>query len=142
MPELISNSWWMFILLGILSGILSGCLGVGSGALLIPALVIIFTIPQKSAQGMALAVMVPMALVGAIRYKLNPNINIDYNHVILIAMGALVGVMIGTELITKIPAATLKKIFAIFLIVVAVKMLFTQSKKPIIKTQDIKEELK
>ncbi len=142
MPELISNSWWMFILLGILSGILSGCLGVGSGALLIPALVIIFTIPQKSAQGMALAVMVPMALVGAIRYKLNPNINIDYNHVILIAIGALVGVMIGTELITKIPAATLKKIFAIFLIIVAVKMLFTQSKKPIIKTQDIKEELK
>ncbi len=142
MPELITNSWWMFIVLGILSGILSGCLGVGSGALLIPALVIIFTIPQKSAQGMALAVMVPMALVGAIRYKLNPNINIDYNHVILISIGALVGVMIGTELITKIPAHALKKIFAIFLIIVAVKMLFTQSKNPIIKKQDIKEELK
>ncbi len=137
MTNIILDSWWMFILLGILSGILSGSLGVGSGALLVPALIIIFTVPQKSAQGMALAVMVPMALVGAIRYKLTPNIEINYNNVILISIGSLVGVLIGTELMTRIPASILKRIFAIFLIIVAIKMIFTQSKSKINKNIEI-----
>lgn len=129
MADLLTNSWYGFVLLGILAGILSGMLGVGSGALLIPMLVIIFAMPQKSAQGTALAVMIPMALVGAIRYQMNPEIDIDKLKILYISIGAVVGVIIGTQLVSMISGATLRKIFAVFLIIVAFKMLLTNPRK-------------
>lgn len=119
----LGNIWWALILLGLCAGILSGTLGLGSGIILIPAMVILFSFPQKSAQGTALAVMVPMALLGAFRYWHNPQIEISVGAIALIVVGALVGVLVGTELTGRLPAHVLKKGFAVFLIVVAAKML-------------------
>ena len=61
----LSNPWWIFIVLGVCAGIISGGLGLGAGVVLVPALVLFFSFGQKNAQGMALAVMIPMALLGA-----------------------------------------------------------------------------
>lgn len=116
-----------FLFLGLLAGVISGTLGVGSGALLVPALVILFNTQQKSAQGIALTVMVPMALIGAIRYKINPDIEVDMTSVCIISIGAVVGVFFGTILAGKIPAYQLKRIFAIFLFIISIKMFFTKS---------------
>jgi uncharacterized membrane protein YfcA len=68
--ELFLEFLWKYIVLGLVSGVFSSTFGVGSGILMIPALVMMFEFTQKSAQGICLAVMAPMALVGAIRYKL------------------------------------------------------------------------
>ena len=46
--------------LGVCAGIVSGMLGVGSGTVIIPALALIMHLPQKPAQGMCLAAMIPM----------------------------------------------------------------------------------
>ena len=128
----LSNPWWVFILLGIGAGIVSGTLGLGSGTVIIPALVLLCSFEQKSAQGTALAVMVPMALVGALRYWKNPEIEINAVIVGLIICGALAGVLAGTELAARLSSHTLRKIFAIFLIIVAVRMFMgaAKSKKP------------
>lgn len=122
--------WWGLVALGLCAGVLSGTLGLGSGTLLIPALVLLFHCPQKSAQGTALAVMVPMALVGAIRYKLNPAIEVNTAAVCLLAIGAVTGAMVGVELASRVPVHVLRRIFAVFLIVVAVRMLVTSVRKP------------
>ena len=45
------NPWWVFVLLGFCAGILSGALGLGSGTILVPTLVLLFGFMQKSAQG-------------------------------------------------------------------------------------------
>jgi uncharacterized membrane protein YfcA len=123
------NYWWAFILLGVLAGIVSGTLGLGSGVVVIPALVLLFSFEQKSAQGTALAVMVPMALVGALRYWKNPAIEMNAVIILLITLGALAGVLGGTELAARLPSGTLRKVFAIFLAIVAIRM-FTASPKP------------
>ena len=119
----LSNPWWVFVLLGICAGILSGLLGLGSGIILVPALVLLCSFEQKSAQGMALAVMVPMALVGALRYWKNPEIEMNAAVIGLIILGALAGALVGTELMARLPGHILRKIFAVVLIIVAVKML-------------------
>ncbi|MHC4545613.1 MAG: TSUP family transporter, partial [Planctomycetota bacterium] len=46
----LSNPWWVFVLLGICAGVLSGLLGLGSGIILIPTLVLLCECKQKSAQ--------------------------------------------------------------------------------------------
>ncbi|TKJ35775.1 MAG: hypothetical protein CEE38_14305 [Planctomycetes bacterium B3_Pla] len=123
------NYWWAFMLLGVFAGVVSGTLGLGSGAIVVPALVLIFGFQQKSAQGTALALMVPMALLGAFRYWKNPQIEVNLAIVVLVVLGALPGVLAGTELAIRLPSHALRKIFAIVLAIVAVKM-FTASPKP------------
>jgi uncharacterized membrane protein YfcA len=90
----LSNPWWIFILFGICAGVLSGALGLGAGIILVPALVLLCDFEQKSAQGMAL-VMVPMVLVGALRYWKNPEVDMNGAVIGLIILGALAGVLGG-----------------------------------------------
>lgn len=116
---------WAFVVLGALAGLLSGMLGLGSGTVLVPALVLLFHLPQKSAQGTCLAVMVPMALLGAWRYWQNPAIKVHPGVVGLIVLGALCGTLVGTQVAYSLPGHILKKIFAAFLVLVAIKMLLS-----------------
>ncbi len=122
------NAWWIFVLLGICAGVLSGTLGLGSGIILIPTLVLFFSFEQKNAQGMALAVMVPMALVGALRYWKNPEIEMNTVVMGLIICGALAGAFLGAELAGRLPSHILRKIFAIVLVIAAVRMFMSPAK--------------
>jgi uncharacterized membrane protein YfcA len=122
------GEWWGFVFLGVCAGIVSGLLGVGSGTVMIPALVLIWGFGQKSAQGMALATMVPLALIGAIRYWKNPEVEFNGSVITLIVLGAAAGTIVGTELVARLPAGVLRKSFAVFLAIVAVRM-FTAAPK-------------
>ena len=124
----LSNPWWAFVLLGICAGVVSGALGLGSGIIIVPALVLLCSFGQKSAQGMALAVMVPMALVGALRYWRIPEVELNVAVLGLIVCGALVGTLAGTELAARLPSHVLRKVFAIVLIVVAARMFMMPSR--------------
>jgi len=116
------GEWWGFLVLGIGAGIVSGTLGVGSGTVIVPALVLLWGVGQKSAQGTALAVMVPMALVGALRYWRNPQVELHGPVILLIVLGAVAGTLAGTELAARLPAGVLRKAFAVFLAIVAIRM--------------------
>lgn len=118
----LSNPWWIFILFGICAGVLSGALGIGAGIILVPTLVLLCDFEQKSAQGMALAVMIPMVMVGALRYWKNPEVDMNGAVIGLIILGALAGVLAGTELAFRLPNHILRKVFAVVLLLVAVKM--------------------
>jgi hypothetical protein len=118
------------MLLGLAAGVLSGALGVGSGIVLVPILAGVFMLPQKSAQGTALAVMAPMALMGAIRYWHNPSIEINIMMVAFIVLGALGGVLIGTTISQHVPGHYLRKVFAVFMVIVAVRMFIMPKRKP------------
>ncbi|MHC4325691.1 MAG: TSUP family transporter [Planctomycetota bacterium] len=128
----LAGCWWLFILLGVCAGLVSGTLGLGGGVVFIPALVILLGFEQKSAQGTALAVMVPMTLVGALRYWKNPEVDMSLAIILLIVLGALAGALAGTELASRLSNHGLRKIFAIFLVIVAARMFIasTRQKQP------------
>ncbi len=118
------ENWWLYIVIGLCCGIFGASFGVGSGIILVPVLAILFSFSQKSAQGMSLAVMVPLALMGAWRYYQNPEIEIDLMVVLYLAIGAVIGAFIGSKVAAALPGHLLRKLFAVFLIAAAVKMLF------------------
>ena len=134
----LSNPWWVFVVLGVCAGILSGALGLGSGIIVVPTLVLLCGFAQKSAQGMALAVMVPMALLGAFRYWKNPQVEMNTVVIGLIICGALAGTLVGTELASRLPSHILRRLFAIFLVIAAMKMFFANPK---IREQGIGNDL-
>ena len=107
-----------------LSGILSGALGVGSGILIIPALALGLGVSQKVAQGTCLAVMAPMALMGVLRYHWNPDIQLDMAVILLLIPFAVIGANIGSSIAFWLPVSLLRQIFGVFIIIVGIKMLW------------------
>ena len=126
--EQLSNSWLVFVLLGVFAGVVSGTLGIGSGTVIVPALVLFFSFAQKNAQGIALAVIVPTALTGAILYWKNPEIDMKLAIIGLLICGAIVGAFIGAKLAGRLPENILRKAFAIFLLIIAVRMFINPAK--------------
>ena len=106
---------------------------------MVPILVLIFGFAQKSAQGTCLAVMVPMALAAAVRYKLNPNIEVDLQVAVILAMGGIVGAVIGAGIAGWVSGAVLRKMFAVIMIVIAIKMLIIKPEQTIEPTRPIRQ---
>ena len=121
--------WLVFIVIGVLCGTFGAALGLGGGAVLVPILVVLFSFDQKVAQGTALGMMVPMALVSVWRYKQNPDITIDLGIVLWLSIGSVFGAFLGAAIAGALPVNTLRRIFALVLIVVAGRMLFTSARE-------------
>ena len=114
-----------YIILGIIAGILSGLLGIGGGLVLIPALVFIFGLTQLQAQGTTLALMVPpIGLLAAIRYYQSGNVKLGMAS--FICLGFFVGGHLGANLVQNLPEPLIRKMFALFLLFVSLRMLLVK----------------
>ena len=111
------------IITGLVAGIMSGLLGIGGGTIVIPALIYIFGMSQHMSQGTTLAMMVPpIGLLAAWHYWKNGNINISWS--LLLCLGFVFGGLIGAYFANMIPDIQLKRIFGVFFLVIALKLIF------------------
>jgi len=113
------------LLIGAAAGMLAGLTGVGGGVFLVPLMVGLLAMVQHQAHGTSLAVMFPIALVGAITYGIYGHIlgNVDWEVILGLALGGIVGVVLGARLMMRVPARQLRWIFGIFLVVVGTFMI-------------------
>lgn len=115
----------ILIVIGIITGVMSGMLGIGGAIIMIPALVYFMGFSQQLAQGTSLAVMLPpIGILATYNYYKAGQVNIKY--ALILAGCFLVGSYFGSKYALTLPQATLKKIFGILLLLVAAKMLFTK----------------
>jgi uncharacterized protein len=113
----------IFLLLGGLSGILSGFLGIGGGTLIIPILIYFFGFSQHMAQGTTLATMVPpIGLLAAMKYWQTGNV--DIYAAFLISIGFFLGGYWGAGFADVFPDLYLKRIFGGFLFCISLSMIF------------------
>jgi uncharacterized membrane protein YfcA len=108
------------LILGLISGILAGILGIAGGVFLIPALVIIFGFSQKIAQGTTIAVLLPPVGLGAAYFYWKSG-NIDIKAAAILALGLFLGGILGASIVNKIPNTTISKIFGVFMIALGIK---------------------
>jgi len=111
------------LLLGVFIGVVSGLVGIGGGALLIPALVFMYGLTQHKAQGTSLAMLLLPTGIFAF-WKYYKAGDVDLRLAILVAVGFALGGWIGGSWAVHISDAALRRGFAVVLIVVAVRMLF------------------
>jgi uncharacterized membrane protein YfcA len=115
----------ILIVIGIVTGVMAGMLGIGGAIIMIPALVYLLGISQQTAQGTSLAVMLPpVGVLAAYNYFKAGHVNIRF--AIILALFFLVGSYFGSKMALKIPQEALKKIFGILLLLVAAKMLLSK----------------
>jgi uncharacterized membrane protein YfcA len=115
------------ILIGLAAGFLGGMVGIGGGVIIVPALVLLFGLSQHNAQGISLAMMLfPVGLFGVLNYYKKGYV--DFKYAGLIALGFLIGSYIGSKFSLTLPQELVKKIFAVVMILLALKMLFSGKK--------------
>jgi uncharacterized membrane protein YfcA len=118
----------ILLFIGFASGALSGLVGVGGGIIIVPALVYFLAFSQKEAQGTSLGILIlPVGILGVLQYYKQGQI--DLRVVIIVSIGFLIGNFFGSKLSLSLSDAALKKIFAIILILIAIKILFIDSNK-------------
>lgn len=111
--------------IGVLAGIFAGLFGIGGGTVIIPLLVLIYGMSQQMAQGTSLvALLLPVGLLATIEYYKNGNANVGLG--LLIGVGLFIGGYLGAYIANHITSSTLRKLFAIFLLFVSIKMYFKQ----------------
>ena len=110
------------IALGVATGFMSGLFGVGGGILMVPGLVFFARFDQRRAHATSLAAMLPIALAGLITYVINDGI--DWPLTGLLALGSVFGAVVGTALLTRMSKRALTIVFAVPLVIAAVRMLF------------------
>ena len=111
------------ILVGIAVGIFSGLVGVGGGVILVPILAYGFGMTQETAQGTTLALLLPPtgALAFWQYYKVG---HADLKLGLLLAVGIFFGGYFGGKWAQHISSGGLRKIFAVMLVGIAIKMFF------------------
>jgi len=112
---------FLYVLLGLTAGFFGGALGLGGGAIMVPALVLLFGLTQHQAQGTSLAVMLPpIFLLAVLRYYWAGHVKVQM--ALFIALGFIAGAFWGAHFVQGIPAAGLKKTFGIVLMLLGFKM--------------------
>lgn len=105
----------LHILIGFSSGIISG-MGIGGGAVLIPALILLQNIGQQTAQGINLLYFLPTAVASLIVHIKNKNV--DLKTAWILGGSGLLGAIGGSLLAVRLSGGILRKLFGGFLFLV------------------------
>lgn len=108
--------------IGLFAGFCAGLFGVGGGIVLLPLLVLVLGLEQRRASGTTLAAMLPTSIAGTASYAAQGNV--DWVAGLVLIIGAVSGSLIGTWLLHRLSQGVLRWFFIVFLIAVAIRMLF------------------
>ena len=113
------------LLLGAIIGLISGLIGIGGGAFLIPALIYFYGMSQIKAQGTSLGtLLLPIGVFAFWTYYKAGHV--DVRLALLIAAGFAIGGWVGGAWAQHLSPLVLRRGFASLLIVLAVKLLATK----------------
>lgn len=109
---------------GGVSGLLAGWLGVGGGLITVPALVLLFSVPDVIAKGTSLAVILPTAVIGTVANISRGNADLRVG-LVLGSVGAF-SAFLGARLSVSLEPSASSLLFALFLLLVAARMLLSR----------------
>ena len=111
----------IFIVIGLLAGVLSGLFGIGGGIVIVPALVLLAKFQPANATGTSLAaLLLPVGALGVLNFYRRGDVN--FTAAFIIAAGLFVGAYFGAMANERLSATQLQRSFAVFLVIVAIRM--------------------
>lgn len=107
------------VLLGLAAGVFAGMFGVGGGILFVPALIAL-GLGQHDAIGTSLLAIVPTVLIGTWRQTRYGNVR--WRAALVLGIAAAASAQAGVVVAEALSGATLRRLFAGLLVVVAVQI--------------------
>ena len=118
---------WIYLLIGLAAGVFSGMFGLGGGIVIVPALMFMARMQPQTATGTSLAaLLLPVGALGAYEYYKHGHLNMV--AALLIALGLFIGAGFGARFALMLSGVGLRRTFAVFLVLIAIRMWFSQPK--------------
>lgn len=124
------GSWWILIIVGVAAGIISG-MGMGGGAILIPALFFAVNPEQHIAQSVNLLYFIPTAVIALVIHIKNKHI--DFKMALPIIGFGICGSFFGSWFAARMDGTLLKKLFGGFLILMSIYEMFRKGRNDAVK---------
>jgi uncharacterized protein len=113
----------LLLCIGLGAGVLSGMFGIGGGVVIVPSLIYFMRFQATTATGTSLAaLLLPVGAFGAWQYYRAGHINAT--AALWVSLGLLIGAGIGAKFALGVSSTTLQRMFAVFLVLVAIRMWF------------------
>jgi uncharacterized membrane protein YfcA len=116
-------AWYILLMVGLGAGILSGMFGIGGGVVIVPALVALLHFDQKQAVGTSLAALLLPVSLGAVASYYQSGL-LDLAVAGLVALGLIGGAFAGAKIALSLPSVTVKRLYGLFLLFVALRFMF------------------
>ena len=117
----------VLLVVGLAAGMLSGLVGVGGGIVIVPALMYFLKFDQHQAQGTSLGLLLmPVGILAVMNYYKKGYL--DMKVVAIMCVAFVIGAFLGSKVSLDLSQEKLKKVFAVLLLIVAIKMLFLDKK--------------
>lgn len=117
--RLTSKCAMLLVLVGLLTGFLSGMFGVGGGFVIVPALVLFSGMKIHQAVATSLLVIVLVSISGVTSYVVAGN-ELSWETAVQFLVGGFIGMWAGGLVARRLEGPTLQKVFATGVILVAV----------------------
>ena len=113
---------FLYLLLGIVAGALSGLIGIGGGVIIVPVMVFLFGLSQHEAQGTTLALLVPpIGILAAWTYYKQGYVHLEMAA--YICVGFIAGSFLGAKFATSLSNVLLERVFGVAMLLIAIKMI-------------------
>jgi uncharacterized membrane protein YfcA len=103
-------------------GFLSGLLGIGGGVALMPVLIYGYGFPIRQASGTGIVVLMATAALGTFEHALRADVDLPLSLVLL--AGSSIGAQFGALFTHRLRATTLRRVFALVVLVTVVAVLW------------------
>lgn len=107
---------------GIVSGFFNGLFGSGGGTIIVPFLEKFLKLNPKKSHATAILIISGFTAVSLLFYGLSNSL--DYMLSIKVAAGGVIGGFVGAKLLRRLSFGTIHKIFGLFMIIAAIRMVF------------------
>ncbi len=107
---------------GVVSGFFNGLFGSGGGTLIVPFLEKFLKLDPKKSHATAILIILGFTIVSLLFYGFSGTL--DYPLALKVSIGGTVGGILGAKLLNRLSFGAIHKIFGLFMIIAAVRMVF------------------
>ncbi len=116
-----SVNFWLTPILGLVTGFLSGLLGIGGGSMLVPAMNLAIGVPIHITVATSMFIMIFTSISGTLTHFWLQHIRFDYAAMLI--LGIIFGAQIGAHYAAKVSAKNLRRIFGVVLLIASIRMI-------------------
>lgn len=111
---------------GVVIGVFSSMLGVAGGELIIPTIILLFSVDIKLAGSLSLAISIPTVVLGLANYKIRqPYTDIvskSTSFILCMSLGSILGALLGSRLLPYVSGSVLHILLGFILLLSAIKL--------------------
>ncbi|NLK21316.1 MAG: sulfite exporter TauE/SafE family protein [Epulopiscium sp.] len=112
---------YKIIAVGLVTGIVNGLFGAGGGTIVVPAMQRILKVKEHESHATAIAVILPLSIISTFVYSRSQAI--QWKSLLYVAIGGIIGGILGAKLLSRISSKWLHRIFGLFMIAASIRMI-------------------